>query len=303
MKSVGTGTADAAVPLPEEVREQVERILSSGVFCLPERGRRFLQFVVDETLEGREKNLKAVTIAHQIFGRDKSYDAQIDPCVRIEASRIRRELERYYLIAGLNDRIIITIPKGRYVPAFATRARQPDSNLEPVLGRPRFVRSSIAAGAAASIAAASLAIPLVHQTNYPAIALPILEGSRPSVMVERFKSLGPDYRSEALSQGIPDAIIEKLAKSNDIVVFVDTSTVTKERRRSDPSYALQGRIQVEGNQLRSTIRLVRRADGAVIWADNYDSNLYQQGLAGVATSLAKNVYPKIERSMAEAEEP
>ncbi|WP_168834265.1 hypothetical protein [Rhizobium sp. P32RR-XVIII] len=172
----------------------------------------------------------------------------------------------------------------------------------PVLGRIRRLRYSIAAGATAIIAAAPLAVPLVHQANYPAIAVPILVESRPSVMVERFERSGPDYRSEALSQGISDAIIEKLAKSNDIVVLVDMFHGTKERRLANPSYALQGRIQVEGAHLRSTIRLVRRADGAVIWANNYNSNLDQQGLASVATSLAKNISPKVERSMATAEE-
>lgn len=301
MKSVGTRTANAAAPSTEDVREQLRRILSSDVLCLAQRGPKFLQFVIDETLEGREKNLKAFTIARQVFGRDISFDAQIDPCVRTEASRIRRELERYYLIAGLSDRIIITIPKGRYVPSFATCARQPDRDPAPVPGRTR-VHYWIAAGAAAIFAAAPLAIPLVHQAHYPAIALPILAESRLSVMVERFKSFSPDYRSEALSQGIPDAIIEKLAKSKDIVVFVDMFPGTKERRRIDPFYALQGRIQVEGDHLRSTIRLVRRTDGAVMWANNYDSNLYQQSLANVASSLARNISPKIERSMATDEE-
>src|SRR5439155_18547919 len=38
--------------------------------------------------------------------------------VRIEAGRIRRALERYYLVAGTGDPVLITIPKGGYVPFF-----------------------------------------------------------------------------------------------------------------------------------------------------------------------------------------
>ncbi|MGO7917282.1 hypothetical protein ACC702_38380, partial [Rhizobium ruizarguesonis] len=41
-----------------------------------------------------------------------------DPVVRIEAGRLRRSLERYYLVAGQQDPVRIDIPKGGYVPTF-----------------------------------------------------------------------------------------------------------------------------------------------------------------------------------------
>ena len=41
-----------------------------------------------------------------------------DPVVRIEAGRLRRCLEHYYLTEGVADRVRITIPKGGYVPQF-----------------------------------------------------------------------------------------------------------------------------------------------------------------------------------------
>ena len=40
--------------------------------------------------------------------------------VRIEAARLRRALERYYLVAGQSDPIRIDIPKGSYVPVFTS---------------------------------------------------------------------------------------------------------------------------------------------------------------------------------------
>ncbi|MDX1188779.1 hypothetical protein GOL88_27870 [Sinorhizobium medicae] len=42
--------------------------------------------------------------------------------MRIEAGRIRRALERYYLVAGRNDPVVISIPKGGYVPIFEKQA-------------------------------------------------------------------------------------------------------------------------------------------------------------------------------------
>jgi len=105
-------------PTAEEVYQQLERILSSEEFHSPERGRRFLEFIINETLEGRSEFLKAFTIANEVFGRQVNFDAQNDRVVRIEAGRVRRALERYYLVAGQMDSVTITIPKGGYRPYF-----------------------------------------------------------------------------------------------------------------------------------------------------------------------------------------
>ncbi len=114
------GQAGQARQEPENVRLQLDRILASPEFLAPERGRRFLQYIVEETLDGRGEQLKASTIAQAVFGRDASFDAQNDPVVRIEAGRIRRALERYYLVCGHSDLIEITIPKGGYAPHFSS---------------------------------------------------------------------------------------------------------------------------------------------------------------------------------------
>ena len=89
-------------------------------FQLPERGRAFLRYIVEESLAGRAKRIKAYSIAIEVFGRDEGITPD-DPVVRIEAARLRRALERYYLVAGQSDPIRIDIPKGSYVPVFASR--------------------------------------------------------------------------------------------------------------------------------------------------------------------------------------
>jgi len=71
-----------------------------------------LRYVVSETLDGRADRIKAYSIAIEVFKRDESFDAQADPVVRIEAARLRFALERYYLLAGSSDPILIDMPKG-----------------------------------------------------------------------------------------------------------------------------------------------------------------------------------------------
>ena len=57
-------------------------------------------------------------MATQVFDRKKDFDQAADPIVSIQANKLRRALERYYLIAGTQDPVRIDIPKGTYVPTF-----------------------------------------------------------------------------------------------------------------------------------------------------------------------------------------
>jgi hypothetical protein len=116
------------------VRKALERILGSPDFDASARNRRFLEHIVEETLAGRADRLKGLTIAMDVFGRNVAFDPQHDPVVRIEAAKLRRSLERYYLTAGREDPIRIDIPKGATCrPSrceslrFLTRPRRPQA--------------------------------------------------------------------------------------------------------------------------------------------------------------------------------
>ncbi len=111
-----------ASPSPWDVRAQLERTVASVDFPVSERAQRFLRYVVEEALAGRGERIKAYTIAVEVLGRDEGFDANADPAVRLEAGRLRRALERYYLVAGQADPVLIAIPKGAYVPIFTARA-------------------------------------------------------------------------------------------------------------------------------------------------------------------------------------
>ena len=105
----------------DDSRRQLQRILDSPEFHATEKQRDFLKFVVSETLEGRSDTVKAYTVATRVFGRTDDFDQATDPIVSIQANQLRRALERYYLVAGQNDPVVIDIPKGGYVPTFQRR--------------------------------------------------------------------------------------------------------------------------------------------------------------------------------------
>ena len=79
-------------PKPEAIRAQLERILDSAEFKASDKQRKFLSFVVYETLKDRASQLKGYTIAVAVYGRPEGFDPQVDPIVRVEAGRLRRAL-------------------------------------------------------------------------------------------------------------------------------------------------------------------------------------------------------------------
>ncbi|ANL38561.1 MULTISPECIES: membrane protein [Rhizobium] len=307
----------------EDVQQQLERILSSREFRLPERARRFLEFVVTETLAGRRDYLKAFTIAQAVFGRDANFDAQQDPCVRIEAGRLRRELEHYYLTAGAADRIIITIPKGGYAPVFDVidtagpadmeLPEQPDqpgpsgddggeiNTAADTVGREQPDRRLsrplywlLAAGVAIILASAAALLQQLESPKSARKTATTIE-NRPTILVERFESVSDGGLASDISRGITDDIIEKLVRFNDIVVVTAMPRIKTGQVSSEPLYALQGSVRLEGSQLRSTARLVRRVDAAVIWASNYDADMKVQGIPKTQASLAGDIAAAVAR--------
>lgn len=102
----------------EAIRIQLSRILNSDGFIRAQRMRRFLTFVVEETLAGRSSHLCEYSIAVTVFDRSVSFESAIDPIVRNDARRLRQKLLEYYQRSHLGDEILIEIPKGSYVPVF-----------------------------------------------------------------------------------------------------------------------------------------------------------------------------------------
>src|SRR5581483_9328687 len=79
-----------------EIEAELRIILQSTEFRGSKRCQDFLQFVVDETLNGLPNGLKERTIGISVFGRDALYDTNEDGTVRIKASEVRKRLALYY---------------------------------------------------------------------------------------------------------------------------------------------------------------------------------------------------------------
>jgi TolB-like protein/Tfp pilus assembly protein PilF len=245
------GSSLDAIP-PDQVQLQLERIIASSAFDASRRNRAFLRFVVEETLAGRADRIKAYTIATSVLGRDEAFDPQSDPIVRIEASRLRRSLERYYLKAGQSDPIRIDIPKWSYVPSFqrvpSTRdegetprlergQEPPEEPASPLRGdlelrtrravvvsfltpRLRLARGAWAALALVlAVSALGIGLWMWRAANEPEAVVAEAASNGPSVIVMPFENLSGDPAKDYLAGGFTEEILAGLAQFGELFIY------------------------------------------------------------------------------------
>jgi hypothetical protein len=141
----------------DEVRRELALMLGSRDFPASERNRRVLQYLIEAAIEGRDGDMNAYLIATRVYGRPQNFNPIKDPIVRIEMSRLRRDLEVYYLKGGGGRALRISIPKGAYFPQ-VTRATPSRTMADGASASPFLIavlRASLAAWSGAQEVAAA----------------------------------------------------------------------------------------------------------------------------------------------------
>lgn len=110
----------------EEQRELVQRVLNSREFATSPSLRAFLLYVTDHAIAGKYDAIKEQQIGCQVLGRKPGYDPAEDNIVRVRARQVRQKLDSYFRDAGHHEPVVISIPKGHYVPVFRQRTVEPE---------------------------------------------------------------------------------------------------------------------------------------------------------------------------------
>ncbi len=263
-----------APPLSErDIRSQLARILGSEAFDASGRNRNFLRYVVEETVAGRAAYIKGYTVAQSVFGRGADFDPQLDPVVRIEASRLRRSLERYYLTSGKTDAIRIELPKGGYVPRFERAVENEAPAAAPLPGP----------------AADPPPAPLRNRDNGP------------SIIVLPFENLGGELNGDLLARGVTEELIGRLLAYKELRVIC-ANTSFRLAASADPGevgrrlalgYVLKGAIRVAGARLRISMQLLDVEDGQYLWAERLDRELTSNDVWAVQEEVAAGIATRL----------
>jgi TolB-like protein/Tfp pilus assembly protein PilF len=242
----------------DSVHQELERILSNPGFSRADRPRRFLRFIVEQTLEGKADQLKETVIGVAAFARKPDYDPRADSTVRIEAGKLRSRLEEYYRSDGKDDPIVIELPKGSYVPVFRAAVR----------GVHKVSRWAIGAGAVVAIVAAA---GIWESTlSRPALS---------SIAVLPFLSLSSSPETEFFSDGLTDQLtatvsgiagLRVTSRTSAFALKGTKSTIHEIGAKLNVAAVLEGSVQEDGGRLRVTAQLIRTGDDNHLWSQTYE---------------------------------
>lgn len=105
----------------EQVTAALNAILTTDKFAASPQMSAFLKYVVEQTLLGNTRRIKAFTVGIEALGKPASFDPQTDPSVRVLAKRLRSSLDTYYQ-QNPDTLVYIEMKPGSYIPRFLLRS-------------------------------------------------------------------------------------------------------------------------------------------------------------------------------------
>jgi TolB-like protein len=242
------------------VARQLEAILLSPMFDASERNRRFLRYIVEETLANGGIRIKGYSVGISVFDRESNFDPQIDPVVRIEAGRMRRSLERYYLTDGRCAPVRISVPKGGYVPLFELN---PEASALPNAVAP-------AAGASPSF------------LDRPIFLLP-------------FVSISGSSPGQRFADGLSEELIVEFGRHDELNIFTlpclarDEGTEREILKTASAPTVLCGSIRLSADRVRVIAHLVDHYDNRHLWSGSFDRKLKRVSHADAEREIARDI--------------
>src|ERR1700733_4291779 len=105
----------------EANQTQVQRIVQSKAFRTSEVHRNLLQYLAEKSLSGTADSVKEYTVGLDVFGKPASYDPRQESVVRMHVGRLRQKLAEYYRSEGVDDPILVDLPKGGFTLTFSPK--------------------------------------------------------------------------------------------------------------------------------------------------------------------------------------
>jgi hypothetical protein len=106
-------------------KELVNRVVSSSLICKSARLRELFLYLCNRVLDESVDDIHELELGHKVFGRPEHYDTATDNIVRVHASLLRKRLAEHFQTEGINEPLIVEIPRGNDAPTFRKRAPFP----------------------------------------------------------------------------------------------------------------------------------------------------------------------------------
>ncbi len=285
---------NAAAKEQDERLATLQALLANPHFRASERNKRFLTFVVEETIAGRADRIKAFTIAVDVFGRDADFDATVDPIVRIAAGQLRKSLNEYYAGQGRMDDMRISLPLGAYVPSFkkCSRFKQALQRLKFFLTSKEFVATGLAVVTAAAIGYGTVFALSVSDLKAPAGA------EHAVVVLDSARSGAADQASGRFAHALTEALWVQMGRHDAIRLIgvraeekldAVVSQARKSFSDSERLYQLLTTVQVENDNVRVYWHLVDADSRETYYSSRVSQEVAVDARNTAADAIAANM--------------
>ncbi len=227
----------------ELILQQVDKILEYPLFTVSDILQRFLKYIINETLSGRENQIKEYTIAKYVLNKSPEFRPLHDGIVRVHARRLRDALNKYYVDRAMENECEITIPKGGYIPVF--RLFKPlDVNISENMGH--------------------------RQTAFPDETI--------KIAIMPFKTFDVTNSRLAFADNLGQMLSSQISQfPNSRVLSYYTTQQLQLKNREIKSiatdygvnYVLVGNVHFESSRLRVVIQFINASTEILVWSDNY----------------------------------
>jgi adenylate cyclase len=195
-----------------------------------------------------------------VFSRDKDFNPELDPIVRIQAGRLRRALEKYYSSEGKNDPLRFNIPIGNYTPLFIPNL---DSDAKPTEE--------------------------IGETQVDSSA-------KPGIIVLPLSNLTGEAEQEFFARGLTEEISIELTRYEDFRVigfrikdYFDSDTDEHKKLLNDlgANFVIQGSVRKDKNKIKVSVRLTDAFTKEQLWGEQFKRELNPSNLISIQEDIAR----------------
>jgi TolB-like protein/Flp pilus assembly protein TadD len=245
-----------------KITEQLARILASKAFRQADRLKRFLSFIVEETVAGRGERLKEFVVGVEVFGKPESFDPRNDPIVRVQARRLRAQLTRYYREEAPESEVLIELPKGGYAPAFRSLKGAP-----------------VRRGVRPALVSRNTVVVLPFADHSESGDQEYFCGGLTQEVIHALAG-APEIRTVAWSEG---------GAGN------SQAAIRTAAERSNAAVIITGSVRKSGADARITMSLIDTASGCYLWSGSLDRTLNK--IFAIQEEVARLVVEQLKREL------
>lgn len=131
----------------------------------------------------------------------------------------------------------------------------------------------------------------------------------PSLAILPFTNVNLDPKTEYLSDGLTDSIINNVSRIRQLRVMAHSAVLTYKNKAVDPrevgkqlgvDKVVMGKLQVAGDTLKVAVNLVDAREGTQLWNGQYDSKL--SGIIVLQSQISKDISGQLSIKLSDAEE-